>query len=71
MAYEKKQCEVCAWPLECSGDMKAQKPEGADCPREANVWDRRLGDTKIALADDADLAELVETERRQAELVLA
>lgn len=70
MMIENKQCETCAWPLECSADMAAQKPEGADCPREERVWDRRLEDVAIAVADGAAFDGLVETEPRHRELLL-
>jgi hypothetical protein len=69
MMTEKKQCETCGWPLDCSSDMKALKPEGADCPREAWVWERRLGEG-IALRDDAALDELADTESNPKELAL-
>ncbi len=70
MTTETKQCETCAWPLECSSDMKAQKPEGADCPREARVWDRRLGDTAMTLPEDAALDEFLDSAPRPAALAL-
>ncbi len=63
MMTEKKQCETCAWPLECSSDMQAQKPEDPDCPREARVWERRMGDRAIALPDDAALDELADADQ--------
>ena len=70
MKTERSQCETCAWPLECSGDMKAQKPQGADCPREHPVWDRRMGEAAIELSDAAALDELVDAEPRTRVLML-
>ncbi|MGE5359629.1 MAG: hypothetical protein ACM3NQ_11475 [Bacteroidales bacterium] len=70
MMNGKSQCETCAWPLDCSDDMKADKPAGADCPREARVWERRIGETAMALPDDAAFDELADTGPRPRALML-
>jgi hypothetical protein len=66
---DKKQCEICPWPLDCSAEMKADKPKGADCPREVRVWDWQLADNRVSLADTTPLERLAETEKRELILV--
>jgi hypothetical protein len=69
MTRDKKQCEICAWPLECSPAMKAKKPAGADCPREARVWDRRVGEMHFSVDQTAPLEAFAEADNRQLMLV--
>jgi len=55
-----KQCETCPWPLVCCTEDGAPtpKPVAVDCPREPQVWERRLGDAHLALVAGAPMVEL-------------
>jgi hypothetical protein len=69
MNHEKKQCDICPWPLECSPEMRADRPDGVDCPRDAHVWDRHLADSPVALAGAAPLEATVDDHDRHLVLV--
>ena len=60
MIDDSKQCETCPWPLDCcteDGGPKT-KPVAVDCPKEHAVWERRLGDGRLALMAGAPAAQL-------------
>jgi hypothetical protein len=71
MIDDLKQCETCPWPLDCCTEDGAPKPKpvAVDCPREHEVWERRLGDKRLALLCDAPMAELPVPDHEE-ELVL-
>jgi hypothetical protein len=54
------QCETCPWPLDCCTEDGAPKPKpvAVDCPRDRNVWERRLGDARLSLMTGAPVPEL-------------
>ncbi len=59
---DNKQCETCSWPLDCCEEQQAAKPVGADCPRDAEVWNRRLGDAGMVPAPATALLKPAETD---------
>lgn len=57
MTYDSKMCETCPWPLECP-ESGAPKPDplAVDCPRAHEVWERRMGDTRLEVMTSAPIA---------------
>ncbi len=51
-------CDTCPWPLECCTEegTPRPKPMTVDCPRDHAVWDRRLGDARLAVTTAAPTA---------------
>ncbi len=64
MVDDLKQCETCPWPLDCcteDGTPRA-KPVAVDCPRDHQIWERRLGEARLSLMSGVSMAELAKLE---------
>ena len=57
MTPDTKICETCPWPLDCPDNL-APKPDpiAVDCPRAHAVWERRMGDDRLAILTGASIA---------------
>ncbi len=66
-----KQCDTCPWPLDCYNDdgTVRVKPAAVDCPRDHAVWERRLGDARLAIITGTPLGQLPELEDEDVVLV--
>ncbi len=62
-----RQCEPCPWPLDCCTEEDAPKvkPVAADCPREHQLWERRLGQARLSLVSGVSMAELAALEEEE------
>ncbi len=56
---EQSACQTCAWPLDCCPEtgVEARDRTLRDCPREQEVWERRLADEHWSLADETPLGQ--------------
>ncbi len=59
MRDEESACQNCAWPLDCCPERQADDRERTvlDCPREHDVWERRLAEEHWTIADETPLGE--------------
>ncbi len=64
MVDDQKECETCSWPLDCcteDGTPKV-KPVAVDCPRDHQLWERRLGEARLSLMSGVSMTELAALE---------
>lgn len=64
MNDDPKQCDTCPWPLDyCTEDGAPKaKPVAVNCPREHDVWERRLSEARLSLMSGVSLRELAALE---------
>jgi len=67
MANDVKECELCSWPLDCCTEDGAltAKPVTADCPRDHQMWERRLSEARLSLVSGVSMKELAALEEEQ------
>lgn len=67
MDNDSRQCDPCPWPLDCCTEDSAPKVEAAsvDCPREHQLWERRLAQARLSLVSGVSMRELAVLEEEE------
>jgi len=65
MVDDPKQCEDCAWPIDCctQDDAPKVKSVAVDCPKDHQLWERRLSEARLSLISGVSMTELAALEK--------